>query len=159
MTQPGQQRIVVGVDGSAAALAALQWAAAEARLRGAALHVVYAWEPVTYRAPYAVPHDWPTDEQERRRAHADLAAVVRAAFGSQAPAGVTQELAKGAAERVLIDRSEGAGLLVLGAVAPQSPGQPAGPVIRACMRSAQCPLVIISNAAGSRRADAPVAAF
>ena len=159
MTQPGQQRIIVGVDGSAAALAALQWAAAEARLRGVALHVVYAWEPVTYRAPYAVPRDWPTDEQERRQALDDLAAVVHAAFGSQAPAGVTQELAVGAAERVLIERSLGAGLLVLGAVAPQAPGQPAGPVIRACMRSARCPLVIISSAVGSLRADAPVAAF
>jgi nucleotide-binding universal stress UspA family protein len=159
MIQPGQQRIVVGVDRSAAALAALRWAVAEARLRGAALHVVHAWEPVPYRAPYAVPHDWPTEEQERRQAHADLAAIVRAAFGSQAPAGVTQELAVGAAERVLIERSQGAGLLVLGAAAPQSPGQPAGPVIRACMRSARCPLVIISSAVGSLRTDAPVAAF
>jgi nucleotide-binding universal stress UspA family protein len=159
MTQPGQQRIVVGVDSSAAALAALRWAAAEARLRHAALHVVHAWEPVTYRAPYAVPHDWPTAEQERLRALAELAAVVRAAFGSEAPVDVTQELAEGAAERVLIDRSLGAGLLVLGAVAPQSPGQPAGPVVRACMRSARCPLVIISSAVGSLRADAPVAAF
>jgi nucleotide-binding universal stress UspA family protein len=159
MTQPGQQRIVVGVDRSAAALAALRWAAAEARLRHATLHVVHAWEPVTYRAPYAVPHDWPTDEQERLRAYADLAAVVRAAFGSEAPVGITQELAEGAPERVLINRSLGASLLVLGAVAPQSLGEPAGPVVRACMRSARCPLVIISSAVGSPRADAPVAAF
>src|SRR5215471_16956012 len=122
MINPGQQRIVVGVDRSAAAVAALRWAVAEARLRDAALHVVHAWEPVTYRAPYAVPYDWPTDEQQRRRAHADLAAIVRAAFGGEAPVNVTQELAEGAAERVLIDRSQGAGLLVLGAVAPQSPG-------------------------------------
>jgi nucleotide-binding universal stress UspA family protein len=158
MILPGQQRIVVGVDRSAAALAALRWAVAEARLRGAALHVVHAWEPVTHRAPYAVPHDWPTDEQERLRASADLAAVIFAVFGGQAPAGVTQELAEGPAERVLIDRSQDAGLLVLGAIAPQSPGGPAGPVVRACMRSARCPLVIISSAAGSLRADAPVAA-
>ena len=159
MTQPRQQRIVVGVDRSAAAVAALQWAVAEARLRGAALHLVHAWEPVTHRAPYAVPHDWPTDEEQRLRAHGDLSAVIFAAFGCKAPAGVTQELAEGPAERVLIDRSLDAGLLVLGAIAPQSPGETAGPVVRACMRSARCPLVIISSAVGSLRADAPVAAF
>jgi nucleotide-binding universal stress UspA family protein len=159
MIQPGRQRIVVGVDRSAAALAALRWAVAEARLRDATLHVVHAWEPVTYRAPYAVPHDWPTDEQERLRAHADLTAVVRTAFGGEAPPGVTQELAKGAAERVLVARSQGAGLLVLGAIAPQSPGETAGPVVRACMRSAGCPLVIISSAVGTLRAGEPVAAF
>jgi nucleotide-binding universal stress UspA family protein len=159
MIQPGRQRIVVGVDRSAAALAALRWAVAEARLRDATLHVVHAWEPVTYRAPYAVPHDWPTDEQERLRAHADLTAVVRAAFGSEAPPSVRQELAQGAAERVLVARSQGAGLLVLGAIAPQSPGETAGPVVRACMRSAGCPLVIISSAVGTLRAGEPVPAF
>jgi hypothetical protein len=29
-------------------------------------------------------------------------------------------------------------------------GRPAGPVIRACMRSARCPLVIITAAAGAQ---------
>jgi nucleotide-binding universal stress UspA family protein len=36
-------RIVVGVDGSAASLAALRWAVDEARLRQADLDVVHAW--------------------------------------------------------------------------------------------------------------------
>lgn len=37
--------IVVGVDGSAPAQAALGWAIEEARPRGARLHVVHAWTP------------------------------------------------------------------------------------------------------------------
>lgn len=37
-------RVVVGVDGTAASLGALHWAAQEARLRGAELAVVHAWQ-------------------------------------------------------------------------------------------------------------------
>ena len=36
-------RMVVGVDGSVGSRRALEWAADEARLRGASLHVIYAW--------------------------------------------------------------------------------------------------------------------
>ncbi len=37
-------KIVVGVDGSESSKAALRWAVEEARLRGATLHAVHAWE-------------------------------------------------------------------------------------------------------------------
>jgi len=43
-----------------------------------------------------------------------------------------------------VQRSREAGLLVLGAAGAHLAGRPAGPVIRACMRSARCPLVIIT---------------
>jgi nucleotide-binding universal stress UspA family protein len=159
MSEHGQQRIVVGVDRSEAALAALEWAAAEARLRKASLHVVHAWEPVTYHASYAVVDDWPTGEQERLRAGADLAAVMRAVFGAEGAANVTQELAEGVAERVVVARSAGADLLVLGADTPERlAGRPAGPVIRACMSHAQCPVVII-GAGPSHPLSAPEPAF
>ena len=43
------------------------------------------------------------------------------------------------------------GALGLGAAADAGlTGRPAGPVIRACMRSAQCPLVIITAPVGAR---------
>jgi nucleotide-binding universal stress UspA family protein len=38
------QKIVVGIDGSETAQRALEWAATEAELRGAALVVVHAWQ-------------------------------------------------------------------------------------------------------------------
>jgi nucleotide-binding universal stress UspA family protein len=151
VTEPAQQRIVVGVKRSAASLAALRWAAAEARLRHATLHVVYAWEPVARRASYAILGDSPVGGQERLRAKDNLAAIMYAAFGTEVPAGMTAELTEGMAERVLADRSQDAGLLVLGAAADAGmTGRPAGPVIRACMRSARCPLVIITAAAGAQ---------
>ena len=160
MTEPAQQRIVVGVKRSAASLAALRWAAAEARLRHAALHVVHAWEPAARRASYAIFGDSPAGGQERLRARDNLAAIMLAAFGTDMPAGMTAEITEGMAERVLADRSRDADLLVLGAAADAGmTGRPAGPVIRACMRSARCPLVIITAAAGARppEVNAPVA--
>jgi len=88
--------------------------------------------------------------QERLRAQGVLAAVVRGVYGSEIPPGITAELAEGTAERVLVQRSREASLLVLGAADAHLAGRPAGPVIRACMRSARCPLVIITAAADAR---------
>ena len=138
----------------------MRWAAAEARLRHATLHVVHAWEPAIRRASYAILGDSPAGGQERLRARDNLAAIMLAAFGTDMPAGMTAEITEGMAERVLADRSRDADLLVLGAAADAGmTGRPAGPVIRACMRSARCPLVIITAAAGARPpvVNAPVA--
>jgi hypothetical protein len=47
MTQPGRGRerlIVVGVDGSVPSKAALAWAVQQARLTGAVVEAVIAWE-------------------------------------------------------------------------------------------------------------------
>jgi nucleotide-binding universal stress UspA family protein len=145
------------VNLSAASVAALRWAAGEARLRGATLHVVHAWEPAVRRASYAILGDSPAGRQERRQAQENLNAIMRATFGGDLPGGVTAEVAEGMAGRILADRSQGAGLLVLGAAAAVSlDGRPAGPVIRACMRSARCPLVIITATADARPPAVPV---
>jgi nucleotide-binding universal stress UspA family protein len=160
VTEPAKQRIIVGVKRSAASLAALRWAAAEAGLRRATLHVVHAWEPAARRASYAVLGDSPAGGQERLRAKDNLAAIMRTAFGAEVPAGMTAEITEGMAERVLAHRSRDADLLVLGAAADAGvTGRPAGPVIRACIHSARCPLVIITAAAGAQPpvVSAPVA--
>ena len=151
VSEPAQQRIVVGVKRSAASVAALRWAAAEARLRRTTLHVVHAWEPAVGRASYAILGDSPASGQERFRARDHLAAIMRAAFGTEVPGDITAEVVEGMAERILADRSRDASLLVLGAAADAGvTPRPAGPVIRACMRSARCPLVIITAAVGAQ---------
>jgi nucleotide-binding universal stress UspA family protein len=104
VTEPGQQRIVVGVKRSAAALAALRWAAGEARLRRTMLHAVHAWEPPVRAASYAVVGDRPASGQERRRAQDSLSAIMLAAFGAELPGDITAEVAEGMAERVLAQR-------------------------------------------------------
>ena len=60
---------------------------------------------------------------------------------------VRTEVVEGLAPRVLLDRCADADMLVLG-TASDVPGssRSAGPVIRACLRRAPCPVVVISAA-------------
>lgn len=138
-------RIVVGVTGSAAARAALAWAAREARLRQNALLVVRAWDPARRAAPYAPAGATPTAQEARAAAGDELTEVILDAFGLDLPAFVTTELAEGTAERVLVDHSAQADLLVLGTKSAGSGVEwPTGPVIRACLAHSWCPVVVVS---------------
>jgi len=152
MTETSRQRVLVGLSRSAASQAALRWAAEEARLRGATLHVVWAWDPERSVAPYAPSH-LPSRAEERAAARQSLTAAVRAVFGDPAPAGVVVELAEGVPERVIVDRSAGADLVVLGLSNPAWLVMPsAGPVIRACLEHAACAVVVVG---ATGRAPAP----
>ena len=147
MRNDRQHRLVVGISGSRASLTALRWAAAEARLRGASLHVLRAWDPARHAAPYAGAGHWPTGEGPGAEARARLAADLRAELGPVMPEGVTAELAEGTPESVMVAQSADADLLVLGVTAPPwLPDRPEGPVIRACLAHARCPVVIVGSA-------------
>ena len=100
-----ERRVVVGVNGSMASLAALRWAAREAGLRQARLHV------------YAL-------------------------LGRSPEVPVDAEVVDGLVAKVLIDRAAGADLLVLGDPAT-SQLEVIGPVARACLRHAPCPVVVV----------------
>lgn len=154
-------RIVVGVDGTAASDAALGWALREARLRRATLHLVCACHrDDRLRAPYAPWH--------RDAAHAAAAAVLAAAARKASrhlpPAQIITDLASESPVRALLDRAAGADMLVLGADRPaRTPGQPApalGPVARTCLRVARCPVVVIApdDAGGQSRLHPAAAA-
>jgi hypothetical protein len=67
------------------------------------------------------------------------------------PGYLSSELAEGSPAQVLIDQSAGAELLVLGTAerASQSAGEgppDVGPVARACLHAAACPVVIVTHA-------------
>lgn len=140
MIVPAVRRIVVGVDGSVESAAALRWACREASLRGAEVHAVYAWEAPCYSvASYAVP---------AQAAEPSAEALWGPVLGERAHGvQVRTEVAEGLAARVLLDRCAGADMLVLGS-SSDMPGslRAAGPVIRACLRRAPCPVVVISEA-------------
>ncbi|HEY5988306.1 MAG TPA: universal stress protein [Streptosporangiaceae bacterium] len=144
MNQEQRQRIVVGVQGSPASLAALRWAGREAGLRDTKVQVVRAWEHDARRvAPYAVRSPLLAWEEDRLMAGAQVEEAVRATLGPSSSVDVSVEVADGLAARVLLDRAAGAELLVLGSGGSSAPGG-IGPVARACLRSAPCPVVVVS---------------
>jgi nucleotide-binding universal stress UspA family protein len=138
------RRVVVGVDGSAESVAALRWACREASLRGAEVLAVLALEAACHQvASYAVPvprssgGSWGAARDALRRS-------VGEASGLFPDIKVRTEIAEGLAARVLLDHAADADMLVLGRAAHSpDPYRAAGPVIRACLRAAQCPVVVI----------------
>jgi nucleotide-binding universal stress UspA family protein len=137
MEGTGRQTIVVGVSGSPASEAALRWAADEARRRQAVLRVVRSWNP-PFRAAYA-----PHASSGADPAGEEQAAVLRAVFGSRIPAEVSAGLVQGHPERVLVEESAGADLLVIGSAAVPLTSGVMGPVVRACLHLASCPVVVV----------------
>lgn len=146
MSVPAVRRIVVGVDGSVESVAALRWACREASLRGAEVHAVHVREAHCHSLPgYAAPaqssesscDDFPVEEVE------ELAGKVKAEFAPDVE--VKGEVIDGLAARILLERCAGADMLVLGTASDTAGApRPAGPVIRACLRRAACPVVVIS---------------
>jgi nucleotide-binding universal stress UspA family protein len=145
MSVPAVRRVTVGVDGSAESVAALRWACREASLRGAQVHAVHVREAQCHSlASYAVPAQVHLDDSSAD----SIDDLVRSVQADQAPeVEVRVDVVDGLAARVLLDRCAGADMLVLG-TASDTPGagRPVGPVIRACLRRAPCPVVVISAA-------------
>ena len=137
---PAVGRIVVGVDGSAESAVALRWACREARLRDAEVHAVHVREaPCHSMASYALCGERPGD--------IDVDTMWRSVMPDGVPGvQVRTEVADGLTARVLLERCAGAEMLVLG-TAGDEPGASwsAGPVIRACLRRAPCPVVVIGT--------------
>lgn len=146
MSVPAVRRLVVGVDGSVESVAALRWACREASLRGAEVHAVHVREELCHSlASYAVPV--PSPAGAIAEVSSDIDDLVRSVQAGTPGVQVHVEVVNGLAARVLLDRCAGADMLVLG-TSGDVPGEirSAGPVIRACLRRASCPVVVISAA-------------
>ncbi|MCZ7589700.1 MAG: universal stress protein [Gaiella sp.] len=112
-------KIVVGIDGSSEAAAALRWAAEEASLRDARLEAVHAWMFIPMTTPAdsgLVPMAW-TESTEMfdatREAASRLAAEqVRNVLGDEHD--VTVSLVQGDPTEALVEAAAGAELLVVG---------------------------------------------
>ncbi len=138
---------VVGVDGTAASIAAAQWAAERARRDGTALVVVHAYQVNSLPSVAGPVRTAEMRHTAERHAQQTLGAVMRLL-----PAGSAAEplLIEGPADRVLIERSVNAGLLVLGARPQHTHPRMRflGTVALRCLRGAQCPVVMVPQAVG-----------
>jgi nucleotide-binding universal stress UspA family protein len=160
MDAKGRPTILVGVSGSTASVAALRWAAQEARTRRGRLQVMLIWHS-EQRAFYAYQAGLPDAQDQRDSALQALAETISAALGPGPRPNATAQVVEGTAERVLVAESAAASLLVLGS----GSGRTIGPVVRTCVTEALCPVVVVSdraapggNAQWSRRPPADGAA-
>jgi nucleotide-binding universal stress UspA family protein len=109
---PGQPRIVVGVDGSAQSRSALRWASWLAADTGARIEAVTAWQ-------FPVSAGWgsaavPMNFNPAQDMHKVLTETVDDAFGADRPVGMQLSVYEGHPARVLLERSAGALMLVVG---------------------------------------------
>jgi nucleotide-binding universal stress UspA family protein len=134
-------RVVAGIDGSARSLDALRWAAAEARARDADLHVVHAWQlPMMTAPPVHAVISGVNALADIGRDVLDNAAADPALAGLR----VDTHLTNGGPARALLERADGAGLLVVGTRGlGRVTGALLGSVSRQLLHHAPCPVVVI----------------
>lgn len=130
--------IVVGVDGSVHSHRALAWAAEEAKLRGATLHVLHSW-----RFPSV--HISDVEHPPRIDLEAAAETVLDEAIAAVGPdIDVTREICDDLPAPALIAASERADMLVLGARGSGGfLGLHLGSVSSQVVHHARCPVVIV----------------
>ncbi len=146
MTTDGKtERVVVGVDGSESAAAALRWAARYAQAMGGTLTAVLAWH---YPSAASVPPVGVTPtsveaEVEENRAEL-INDAITAALGPEPPITITRKAVYGHPAQVLIDETDDADLLVVGNRGHGGfAGMMLGSVSTHCVTHAHCPVTVV----------------
>ena len=145
-TQERVHRLVVGIDGSESALAALDWAADLAASTGAAVEVLATWSwPSGHGASLVIPAGYdPAADAEGMVAQAVEGALARHPGVAFVPVVV-----EGHAAPVLVEASKGADLLALGTRGHgEVSGMLLGSVSEHCAAHAHSPVLVM----GERRA-------
>lgn len=152
--------VVVGLDASAASAAALAWAAAEARAHRVPLVVVHVFDPRGRKAVYS-----PSGPANRAPDGDvdDVLGRIKGLIGQVGAVPVEQVFEIGVPAQVLVRRSRGARMLVLGHAArhrlaegaEHAYGPALGSIARACVARAECPVVVVPapRVRGSEPAD------
>ncbi|MFI9815878.1 universal stress protein [Saccharothrix variisporea] len=140
--------VVVGVDGSTSATAAVRWAAAEAARLGVPLSIVHACLLVPARVPdpIAVPREY--HEAVLAQGRQWLAEAEKEALGVAPELAVSTELLSGDAAEVVVGRSASARLVVLGSRGLGGfTGLLVGSIAVALATHGHCPVVVVRGTA------------
>ena len=143
MTQPAggtEHRIVVGVDGSPYSEKALHWAVFLGLTLGARVEAVAAWDYPAAAGWATPPSDWDPAADSKKI----LQDTIHKVFGAHPPAILTADVREGGAARVLLEASEGAGMLVVGSRGHGGfVGLLLGSVSANVAEHAKCPVLIV----------------
>ena len=135
-------RIVVGLDGSAASIAALNWAVRQAELTGTPLETVTAWQWPSKYQWIRTPADYDPAGDTRQKVDA-IVDEVRSAHPSVA---IESTVVEGHPATVLVTESRGATLLVVGSRGHgEFPGMVLGSVSQHCVAAAHCPVLVLRD--------------
>jgi nucleotide-binding universal stress UspA family protein len=138
--------IVVGVDGSAASYAAVNWAACEAAMRNLPLMLVYMFKPFVPTYPQ-LPMLTGVAEFQLQDGHEALEQAVKIAENAIAPdekIGLASEVKCSPPIPTLVEMSEEADMVVVGSNGRGAVGRVLlGSVSSGVARSAKCPVAII----------------
>lgn len=153
MAEGERPRIVVGVDGSVPSIEALRWAARQAQLVGATLHVVTAWSYPEYPTPFGIVPELPLGPDPLAEARVRLDRAIAANLGRRPSVEVRAQVVSGVPVPVLLEKADGAALLVLGSRGRGAfAGMVLGSVSIHCLGRASCPVAVVPRSArGAQR--------
>jgi nucleotide-binding universal stress UspA family protein len=145
--------IVVGIDGSDASRAALEWAVEEAHLRDARVVAVHAWifvppQPLGDPGLLAMPAGDIAGElsAENEAARTVLSTAVEEAVGGKAGVEVDQRIVEGDPGEMLVKESAEADLVVVGSHGRSGLSAALlGSVSRHVVDHATCPVVVVKT--------------
>ncbi|MEU0398450.1 universal stress protein [Streptomyces sp. NPDC006208] len=140
-SQDSALHVVVGIDGSTSSHAALRWAVSHAKLIGADVVAVAAWDLPGAHGWSAPAVDADFDEEIAEQGLVD---EVRTVLGESGAAHVRKRLVRGDTVEVLLSEAEGAAALVLGNRGLGGFRRTLlGSVSQQCALHATCPVVIV----------------
>jgi nucleotide-binding universal stress UspA family protein len=141
-------RILVGVDGSAASRVAVGWAAREAAMRNVGLMLVHVTIPPTMTGR----HDFRVRPESNHRRHAEglrllreAAAIVEGIGNDAQPTSVSRQVFAGVALPTLIGLSKDVEMIVVGCGGPGRLGRSLGSTSMGLVHHAHCPVAVIHD--------------
>jgi nucleotide-binding universal stress UspA family protein len=150
------EKIVVGIDGSGASKDALRWAVDEARVHGARVVALHAWEmpPIPMDVTPAPPVDLVTPVSELEAGALQLVrASVAEVLGDESAVEIEPLAEEGPAAPALIEAARDADLLVVGSHGHGAlAGVLLGSVSQECVQNSRCPVLIHRTASTSSSA-------